>query len=77
MKMLVTTVSSWCDHPECVAERLESDPPSQETFEIDFWVYTVGRGRKTSPIRVEVCEEHLEQMKSLYQEMKKFDQKST
>ena len=66
-------VVRWCDWPDC--EGRGQSPGGQTTREIEFWVYTPGRGRKSRPIRVEVCEEHEARLKSLYSAMAKYNMK--
>jgi hypothetical protein len=67
-------VVHWCDYPEC-SEAAKEFPMGQVTRDIEFWVYTPGKGRKPNPIRVEVCESHEAELKNLYYAMQKADQK--
>ena len=67
-------VVHWCDYPGC-AESASESPMGQVTRDIEFWVYTPGKGRKSSPIRVEVCDNHEAELKNLYHAMQKADQK--
>lgn len=72
MKKIVTVVQSWCDYPDCAAE---VDPAPQETETVEFWFYVPGRGRKPNPVRVEMCAEHVEEMKNFMALLRRADQK--
>lgn len=75
MKKVITIVQSWCDYPGCAEKSEAVGEESQETATVEFWVYVTGKGRKTNPITVEMCDEHREEMKALFQSMQKYDQK--
>lgn len=66
-------VVAFCDYPECSDTARKETPEGQETFPIDFWVNVIGRGRKTVPIKVELCAEHLAELRGLFTRMQKHD----
>lgn len=63
-------VVHWCDHPVCIENRSEL-VGGQEVKEVQIWFYT--RGQKRKPIRVELCQEHEEELRTLYQALNKFN----
>lgn len=75
MKKVITIVQAWCDYPGCAEKSEAVGEESQDTATVEFCFYVKGRGRKTQPITVELCEEHREEMRALYTAMQKFDQK--
>lgn len=75
MKKVVTVVQSWCDYPDCASDESERSPDGQDTSTVEFWVYVNGKGRKTLPITIELCETHRDELRAVYQWMQKFDQK--
>lgn len=76
MKKVITIIQAWCDYPGCAEKAEAVGQESQETATVEFCFYVNGRGRKTAPITVELCDEHREELKALYQSMQKFDQKT-
>jgi hypothetical protein len=76
MKQVMTVVTSWCDYPGCADEAAKAGETTQETISVQFLFYTSGRGRKTNPINVEMCKDHADAMRLLYQSMQKYDQKN-
>lgn len=74
MKEVITITKTWCDHPACVATRQPGDD-SQETQSAEVWFYVSGKGRKTNSIKVELCAQHVQEMRSLFNSLQKFDQK--
>lgn len=68
-------VVSWCDYPDCADAHRESSPQGQDTTNVQVWLYVPGKGRKPRPIQIEVCEDHLAEMKALYAALTRFDQK--
>lgn len=74
MKEVITIVKTWCDHPACVATRQPGDE-AQETQSCEVWFYVSGKGRKTNPIKVELCAQHIQEMRATFTAMQKFDQK--
>lgn len=75
MKEVITMIRSWCDYPGCAQAARTEGRDTQDTASVEFWVYISGKGRKTSPITVELCEEHREHLKSVFQTMQKYDQR--
>ena len=76
MKEVLTIVQSWCDHPECVEERAGSESVDpQETTTVEVWFYAHAKGRKTNPVPVDLCVNHLAELRDLYAALRKFDQK--
>ena len=73
MKKVITIIETWCDAPGC-AESVKEEG-GQETTTAEFWFYVPGKGRKPNPIRVELCDDHREEMRSLFLSMQKYDQK--
>jgi hypothetical protein len=65
---------AWCDYPGCRDDHVHLIN-GQETQPVEVWVYTPGKGRKPNPIKVEMCEEHLAEMKALYAHLSKFNQR--
>jgi hypothetical protein len=63
-----------CDHPQCGTSFDIPEGESQEVTPVEFWVYSSGRGRKTQPIKIELCSECMEELKDLYTAMQRFDQ---
>jgi hypothetical protein len=63
-----------CDYPGCADASRKANPDGQTTTKIEFLVNTVSRGRKTKLIIVEVCEEHLAELRRLFTAMAKHDQ---
>jgi hypothetical protein len=75
MKQVITTIVAWCDYPGCAEMAEAAGASQQDTESVEFWVYVSGKGRKTNPIKVEMCEEHRTELKTLFSSMQKFDQK--
>lgn len=65
-------VINWCDHPVCLERRPEMRNGGQDVKDVQVWFYT--RGAKREPIKVELCPDHEDEMRSLYQALSKFDQ---
>ena len=73
--MKTVSVQTWCDYPGCALDAQEQGMmQGQEVGNMDFWVNAFG-GRKTKPIKVVMCPEHRDQMKVLFTEMAKYDQR--
>jgi hypothetical protein len=72
--MREVVVRTWCDYPGCRDN--QNVAVEQETYTVEFWVYTTAKGRKTQPITVELCEEHRDDLRALYQHLKQYDQKA-
>jgi hypothetical protein len=64
-----------CDYPGCADANRKTSPDGQTTAKTEFLVNTVTRGRKTKPIIIELCEEHLAELRGIYTKMSKYDQK--
>ena len=62
-----------CDHPQCEYAPEIPEGESQEVSPVEFWVNAPG-GRKTKPIKVEMCGSCLEELKELFQMMQRVDQ---
>lgn len=75
--MQQVVVITWCDYPGCAEKAQEAQKigpqAGQEVGNVDFWVNAFG-GRKTKPIKVVLCGEHKESLKTLFSEMAKYDQ---
>ena len=74
-KEVVITTVSWCDYPGCRDIAEEETPEGQETQAVSFWFYVHGKGRKTNPIQVDLCEEHSEEQRALLVHMSKYHQR--
>lgn len=70
-------VVSYCDYPGCKEEFIKEHGVgiAQETSTATFWFYANGKGRKTSPITIDLCEHHTAELRGLFTAMQKFDQK--
>ena len=51
------TVISKCDEPGCTSKE-----PEATLTEVDLWFYKPGKGRKPAPVRVDLCETHLNEI---------------
>ena len=73
--MQEVVVKTYCDYPDCAdAWKSEStDGASQKTTRTTVLVYTNGKGRKPEPIEVLLCDDHLAQMKTIFQALQKHD----
>jgi hypothetical protein len=71
------SVVSWCDYPGCIdtARTAKNASIGQDVTPVEFWVYVPGKGRKPNTIRVEMCEDHLTEMKALFHALSKFNQR--
>jgi hypothetical protein len=72
--MQEVSVIHWCDHPECIERRPEMEG-GQDVKETRVWFYT--KGAKREPIRVELCQEHEDEMRALYHALSKYDMNVT
>lgn len=71
-QILVTSV---CDYPEC--EEVDREIPEGETGQVrpvEVLFYVRSRGRKTKIVTVDMCQAHIDEMKTLYQALAKVDQ---
>jgi hypothetical protein len=71
------SVVSWCDYPGCAeaARTPKTAAIGQDVTPVEFWVYVPGKGRKPNTIRVEMCEDHIADMKLLFHTLGKFNQR--
>lgn len=72
-------VVTFCDYPECAADYKNFNPESevalgQATTTVEYWVYASGRGRKTQPIKIELCDAHKEMLREVYTHAQRYDQ---
>lgn len=68
-------IITWCDYPGCAeAHKEDGAVDGQDTHTVEYWVYSSGKGRKTNPIKVELCDLHREYLKTIFTEMQKHDQ---
>ena len=68
-------VITFCDYPDCAEGAREETPQGQDTTGVDFWFNARGRGRRTQAILVELCADHLVEMRDLYNALARFNQK--
>lgn len=70
-------IVSFCDYPGCREEAVSTGyEGGQETSTATFWFYANGKGRKTNPITIDLCEDHTAELRGLFTAMQKFDQKA-
>lgn len=70
-------IATYCDYPGCADQfKKDADYPQagQTTETVDFWFNVVGKGRKTQPIKVELCDIHKEGLRDVFLTMQKYDQ---
>lgn len=75
--MQEVTVVTYCDWPDCAETFKREAGPStsgQETTTVDMWFNAIGKGRKTQPIKVELCDIHKNLMRDVFIAMQKYDQ---
>ena len=68
-------VTSRCDYPDC--SEVDRETPEGRTGtvrSVEFLVYVQSRGRKSKPIIIDLCEQHIEELKGLYLYLSKVDQ---
>ena len=68
-------IITFCDYPNCSDEAREEEPQGQETTGVDFWFNARGRGRRTQAILIELCADHLAELRGLYNALARYDQK--
>jgi CTP:molybdopterin cytidylyltransferase MocA len=64
-------IIAWCDEPGCRDEH--HDEMGQTVQTIEIWVNVKG-GRKTHPIKVDMCAEHIAQYRGWFTKLAKYDQ---
>ena len=69
--MQEVSVVHWCDHPVCIEKRSEMNGYGQDVKECRVWFYT--RGIKSEPARIELCQEHEDELRALYRALSKYD----
>lgn len=75
--MQEVVVIKYCDYPECAGEFKNFNPDAlgQTTTTVDFWFNAIGKGRKTQPIKVELCDTHKDMLRDAFVAMQRYDQK--
>lgn len=68
------TIITRCDHPQCRDKDKAEFPQGQKTQDVEVFIYTPGRGRKPEQIKVEMCDEHIREMKDLFSALYPLDQ---
>lgn len=70
-------VVSYCDYPGCKEAFIKEHGVgiAQDTSAVSFWFYVHGKGRKTNPVIVDMCDSHAESQRELFVSLQKFNQK--
>ena len=71
--MQEVVVKTYCDYPDCAESHKRDFVSDQKTTRTTILVYTNGKGRKPEPIEILLCDDHLAQMKTIFQLLQKHD----
>lgn len=71
--MQEVVVKTYCDYPDCANDHKAHSTTDQKTTRTTFLVYTNGKGRKPDPVEVLLCDDHLAELKTLFQWLQRYD----